>query len=102
MVATQLKPARSGPPHDALVDGEPVRRQWAASADGYEKAAQVAPMQVGVSAEIGSACVLMLGPPLSPARGPPTDWGQLVQAHDDRDVSQASPDELPAIDINSL
>jgi hypothetical protein len=25
-------------------------------------------------------------PPVSPARGPPTDWGELVQAHDDRNV----------------
>ncbi|MFM8497355.1 MAG: hypothetical protein ACKOEM_17805, partial [Planctomycetia bacterium] len=25
-------------------------------------------------------------PPVSPARGPPTDWGELVQIHDDRDV----------------
>jgi hypothetical protein len=41
-------------------------------------------------------------PPISPARGPPTDWGELVQIHDDRDVFQASPDELPAIDIHSL
>ena len=41
-------------------------------------------------------------PPLAPARGPPTDWGQLVQLHDDRDVLQAAPDELPAIDIHSL
>jgi hypothetical protein len=41
-------------------------------------------------------------PPLAPAWGPPTDWGELVQAHDDRDVFQASPDELPAIDIHSL
>jgi hypothetical protein len=41
-------------------------------------------------------------PPVSPARGPPTDWGELVQVHDERDVFQASPDELPAIDINSL
>jgi len=41
-------------------------------------------------------------PPISPARGPPTDWGELVQAHDDRDVFQASPDELPAKDIHSL
>ena len=24
-------------------------------------------------------------PPASPARGPPTDWGELVQLHDDRD-----------------
>ena len=41
-------------------------------------------------------------PPLAPARGPPADWGELVQAHDHRDVYQASPDELPAIDIHSL
>jgi hypothetical protein len=41
-------------------------------------------------------------PPISPARGPPTDWGELVQVHDDRDVFQSSPDELPAIDIHSL
>ena len=41
-------------------------------------------------------------PPLAPARGPPTDWGELVQAHDDRAIFQASPDELPAIDIHSL
>jgi hypothetical protein len=44
-----------------------------------------------------------LEPPLlSPARGPPTDWGELVQASDDRDLFQASPDELPVIDIHSL
>ena len=41
-------------------------------------------------------------PPVSPARGPPTDWGELVQVHDDRVVFQASPDDLPAIDIHSL
>jgi len=39
---------------------------------------------------------------VSPARGPPTDWGEFVQVRDDRDVFQASPDELPAIDIHSL
>jgi hypothetical protein len=33
---------------------------------------------------------------------PPTDWGELIRVHDDRDVFQASPDELPAIDIHSL
>ncbi len=33
---------------------------------------------------------------------PPTDWGELVQAHDDRAIFQASPDELPVIDIHSL
>jgi hypothetical protein len=41
-------------------------------------------------------------PPISPARGPPTDWGELVQVHDDRDVFQGRIDELPAIDIHSL
>jgi len=41
-------------------------------------------------------------PPLSPARGPPIDWGELVQVHDDRAIFQASPDELPVIDIHSL
>lgn len=41
-------------------------------------------------------------PPLAPARGPPTDWGELVQAHDDRAIFQESPDELPVIDIHSL
>jgi hypothetical protein len=49
------------------------------------------------------ACRWAIGRPiLSPARGPPTDWGELVQIHDDRDVIQASPDELPAIDIHRL
>ena len=41
-------------------------------------------------------------PPLAPARGPPTDSGELVQVHDDRAIFQASSDELPAIDIHSL
>jgi uncharacterized surface protein with fasciclin (FAS1) repeats len=39
---------------------------------------------------------------VSPARGPPTDWGELVQVHDDRAIFQASPVELPDIDIHSL
>jgi len=41
-------------------------------------------------------------PPVSPARGPPTDWGELVQVHDDRAIFQPLPDELPGIDIHSL
>ena len=41
-------------------------------------------------------------PPVSPARGPPTAWGELVRMHDDREAVQVSPDELPAIDIHSL
>jgi hypothetical protein len=39
---------------------------------------------------------------VSPARGPPTDWPDIVQVHDDLEIFQASPDELPAIDIRSL
>jgi hypothetical protein len=39
---------------------------------------------------------------VSPARGPPTEWTGLVQAHDDREVMQAWPDELLVIDIHSL
>ncbi len=41
-------------------------------------------------------------PPLAPARGPPTSSDELVQVHDDRDAIQASPDDLPVIDIRSL
>ena len=41
-------------------------------------------------------------PPITPARGRPAGRGELVQAHDERDVFQTSPDELPAIDIDSL
>jgi hypothetical protein len=41
-------------------------------------------------------------PPVSPARGPPTDWGELVQGHNDRDIFQGRLDDLPAIDIHSL
>jgi hypothetical protein len=40
--------------------------------------------------------------PVSSARGPPTDWGELVQVHDDRAIFKASHDELPVIDIHSL
>jgi hypothetical protein len=41
-------------------------------------------------------------PPVSPARGPPTDSGEFVQVHHDREVLQSSPEELPVIDIHSL
>jgi hypothetical protein len=40
--------------------------------------------------------------PSSPARGPLTDWDEIVQAHDGRAILQASPDELPDIDIHRL
>ena len=41
-------------------------------------------------------------PPVSPARGPPIDWRELVQVHDDRAIFQGRIDELPVIDIHSL
>jgi hypothetical protein len=41
-------------------------------------------------------------PPLAPARGPPTSWAEILQVHDDRDAIQASPDDLPVIDIRGL
>jgi hypothetical protein len=40
--------------------------------------------------------------PRGKAWGPPTDWVELVQVHDDRAIFQASPDALPVIDIHSL
>ena len=33
----------------------------------------------------------LVPPPWSPARGLPTDWGELVKTHGARDVFQASP-----------
>ncbi len=47
-------------------------------------------------------CEPLEPPPLSPASGPPTARGEIVQVHDDRDAIQATPDDLPAIDIYSL
>jgi len=41
-----------------------------------------------------------LDPPrVSPARGPPVDWGELVQSQGAGEFEQASPDDLPMIDI---
>ena len=39
-------------------------------------------------------------PPVSPARGPPVDWDDLVQAENDHSLYQATPDDLPMIDIH--
>ena len=39
-------------------------------------------------------------PHVSPARGPPVDWDDLVQADDDHSLHQATPDDLPVIDIH--
>jgi len=47
-------------------------------------------------------CEAIESPPVSPGRGPPTDWGSLVQVHDDRVIFQALPDEPPDIAFHSL
>ena len=42
-----------------------------------------------------------LEPPyVTPARGPPVDWDDLVQADNERSLHQATPDDLPVIDIH--
>jgi len=41
-------------------------------------------------------------PPVSPARGPPTDWPKSLRSTFDRAIFPASPAELPVIDIHSL
>jgi len=41
-------------------------------------------------------------PPVLPAPGPPTDWAELVQVHDDLNIFQASPAEMPVIAIHRL
>ena len=42
----------------------------------------------------------LVPPPVSPARGAPVDWDDLVQAEDDRSLHQASPEDVPMIDIH--
>ena len=39
-------------------------------------------------------------PHVSPARGPPVDWGELMQSHSDGPYAQESPKDLPVIDIH--
>jgi hypothetical protein len=39
-------------------------------------------------------------PRVSPARGPPVDWGDLAQSFGDGELEQASPDDLPMNDIH--
>jgi len=58
--------------------------------------------QVGGSACPGLSAVPSEARAAGSDRGPPIDWGELVQVHDDRAIFQASPDELPVIDIHSL
>ncbi len=41
-------------------------------------------------------------PPFLTARGLPADWAEIGLVHGDRAIWQSSPDQLPAIDINSL
>ena len=51
---------------------------------------------------LANRVLLLQAPSGAVLRGRPTDCGELVQVHNDRDIVQASPQELPAIDIVSL
>ena len=42
----------------------------------------------------------LVPPPVSLARGPPVAWDALVQAEDDSSLDQASPEDVPMIDIH--
>ena len=42
----------------------------------------------------------LVPPPVSPARGPPVAWDDLVQAEDYSSLHQASPEDVPMIDIH--
>ena len=42
----------------------------------------------------------LVPPPVSPARGPPVAWDDLVQAEDDHSLHQASAEDVPMIDIH--
>ena len=42
----------------------------------------------------------LVPPPVSPARGPPVDWDDLVQADGDNSLHQASAEDVPMIDIH--
>jgi hypothetical protein len=51
--------------------------------------------------KILSYLVEPLDPPhVSPARGPPVDSGELAQLHRGGEFEQASPDDMPMIDIH--
>jgi len=45
---------------------------------------------------------LVAGEPRVPARGPPTDSGEIVREYDDRNAIKGSPDDLPTLDIHSF
>ena len=42
----------------------------------------------------------LVPPAMSPARGPPVPWDDLVQTEDDSSLHQASSEDLPMIDIH--
>jgi hypothetical protein len=51
-------------------------------------------MEVGTGADVRAVAWFS-------AHGPPTDWDELVQVHDARDIFQESPYDLPAIATHS-
>ena len=42
----------------------------------------------------------LVPPPVSPVRGPPVAWDDLLQAGDDSSLHQSSPEDVPMIDIH--
>ena len=80
-----------------------LHRSWQPSPVGSTERCQDSFLLV----ERGVATLILthLGEPLepphvSPARGPPVDWGELVQSQGAGEFEQASPDDLPMIDIH--
>jgi hypothetical protein len=79
--------------------------------DGQQKQSSFEPelrkrKKASVASAVGSQFLTHLGKPLeppqfSPARGPPVDWGELVQSHGDGELERPSPDDLPMIDIHN-
>ena len=57
------------------------RGQWVGSGRNQKAPAPDAQGVVNLSPHVGEP---VEPPPVSPARGPPTEWPELVQAHDDR------------------
>ena len=82
--------------HACVTDGQQVQASYEPELRKRKKAR--------VASAAGSQFLTHLGEPLepphvSPARGPPVEWDELVQFHPDGEFMQPSPDDLPMINI---
>ncbi len=66
--------------HGVFAPNHPLRKALTALAVG----------NVGKQRDAATGGEPLEPPPVSPARGPPADWGEFVQIHDDRDVFQST------------